>query len=93
MKKVLNTPLSSTLLFEFRGSSSMTFSETLVLGRPIKPSVKSEGAAVEEINWQVLSTSQELFSLAKSEGPKIFVRVYCSTFQKVSYNFLLSETL
>ena len=48
---------------------------SLVLGLPMKPSVKSEGAAVEEMNWQVLSTSHELFNLAKSEGPKMLVRV------------------
>lgn len=74
VKKVLKTPLSSTL---FRGSSSMKAgpAETLLLGLPMNPSVNSEGAAVDEMNWQVLSTSQELFSLAKSLGPRMFVRV------------------
>ena len=77
VKKVLKTPLTSwsTICFEDPdlGSSSMT---TLVLGRPMKPLVKSAAfVAVLEINWQVLSTSHELFSLAKSDGPKMLVRV------------------
>ena len=52
----------------------------------MKPFVKSCGAAVELINWQVLSTWQELFSLAKSDGPKILVNVM--TFEITSSRLL-----
>ena len=41
----------------------------------MNPLVKSEGAAVDEINWQVLSTSHEDFNLARSEGLRMLVRV------------------
>ena len=42
----------------------------------MNPLVKSAAlVAVLEINWQVLSTSHELFNLAKSDGPKMLVRV------------------
>ena len=52
----------------------------------MKPFVKSCGAAVELINWQVLSTWQELFNLAKSDGPKILVNVM--TFEITFSQFL-----
>ena len=52
----------------------------------MKPLVKSAGAAVELINWQVLSTWHELFNFAKSEGPRIFVKVM--TFEITSSRLL-----
>ena len=78
VKKVLKTPLTSwsTICLEDPDLGSSSMIATLVLGRPMKPLVKSTAfVAVLEINWHVLSTSHELFSLAKSDGPKMLVRV------------------